>query len=137
MSTAFKYQYNFHSVKVIQDREKETSVSCCTLNLIFYFFSPAGIPQLYFTTEPLSKRAPAGESIELQCSAKGEDPIGIAWRRGQEPVHNLDGRIAVLSNGSLWMRLSEDFKDDPYQCCATNAYGTLCSRTAMVVVSGK
>ncbi|XP_071788992.1 protogenin B-like isoform X2 [Asterias amurensis] len=94
-----------------------------------------GIPQLYFTTEPLSKRAPAGESIELQCSAKGEDPIGIAWRRGQEPVHNLDGRIAVLSNGSLWMQLSEDFKDDPYQCCATNAYGTLCSRTAMVVVS--
>ncbi len=73
----------------------------------------------------------------LNCSARGDPTPSISWWHNDEPLETGDGRVEVLSNGSLliFMTMLSDTGD--YQCLANNSLGMDQSDEALLMVNGQ
>jgi hypothetical protein len=88
-------------------------------------------------TQPEDTDVLLGESILLNCSARGEPEPLISWTKNNEALDFDNTRVQLLVNGSLLLEdvLMNDTGD--YQCNATNQLGFDQSDDAMLMVNSE
>lgn len=81
--------------------------------------------------EPQDISTLVGSSAIINCEAKGFPHPQIQWLKGQgktssdyQPLQNLNSRLVLLSNGSVWINSVTVFDEGHYLCRATNGIGT-------------
>ncbi|XP_048828742.1 protogenin A-like [Brienomyrus brachyistius] len=96
--------------------------------------------ELFFVREPHDLTVLPGESVLLDCHARGEVPIAVRWLRNGANVQD-DERVQLLPNGSLRISQVESGTAGTadagfYQCLAQNQYGAILSQKSRLTVAG-
>ncbi|XP_015187903.1 PREDICTED: Down syndrome cell adhesion molecule-like protein Dscam2 isoform X4 [Polistes dominula] len=97
-------------------------------------------PQWIF--EPQDVATLLGNQLNVHCEAKGFPPPRITWLRArgrtsndyQPLVDGLNGRLTILSNGSLWTASAGPENEGHYLCRANNDIGSGLSKVIYVSV---
>ncbi|XP_043491862.1 Down syndrome cell adhesion molecule-like protein Dscam2 isoform X4 [Polistes fuscatus] len=97
-------------------------------------------PQWIF--EPQDVATLLGNQLNVHCEAKGFPPPRITWLRArgrtsndyQPLVDGLNGRLTILSNGSLWTASAGPQNEGHYLCRANNGIGSGLSKVIYVSV---
>lgn len=97
-----------------------------------------------WTYEPQDVASLLGNPLNVHCEAKGFPPPRITWLKSrgrnsndyQQLADNLDSRIMILPNGSLWTAAAEPLDEGHYLCRANNGIGSGLSKVIYVSVNG-
>ncbi|XP_044594739.1 Down syndrome cell adhesion molecule-like protein Dscam2 [Cotesia glomerata] len=96
-----------------------------------------------WTYEPQDVASLLGNPLNVHCEAKGFPPPRITWLKSrgrnsndyQQLADNLDSRIMILPNGSLWTAAAEPLDEGHYLCRANNGIGSGLSKVIYVSVN--
>ena len=88
-------------------------------------------------TQPEDTDVLLGQSVLLNCSARGLPEPLITWTKNDEPLDLDNARFQLLENGSLLIQdvMINDTGD--YKCNATNELGFLQTDDAMLMVNSE
>ncbi|XP_039591708.1 hemicentin-1 isoform X2 [Polypterus senegalus] len=84
------------------------------------------------TVEPVETVVDAGNTLVLNCQARGEPPPAIEWTRQGLPLHGNE-RISILSNHSLRIIAAQKEDTSEYECVARNLMGSVLIRVPVTV----
>ena len=88
-------------------------------------------------TQPEDTDVILGQSVLLNCSARGLPEPLITWTKNDEPLDFDNARFQLLENGSLMIRDAMMNDTGDYKCSATNELGSLQTDDAMLMVNSE